>query len=374
MALVQIKGSRRYAHAKTAGQDAVGRHDVRLRPFYAHLYVENRCHLSCDHCYETEDTHPGDDTLTLDQYGDLFDELAELGVMVLTLSGGEPFLRKDFLDIVALARHKRFAVRIYTSGTPITADKADRMQELGVSEVHISIYSHVAAVHDKFTGMAGSHTRSVRAMQMLVERGIRVVMKTTLMTINVDAIDDLVSLAEGMGVDYELSPGLRPKMNGDRAPLEYALTAEQIAQTVHRHPKLGEQMDRERAESLCNGENPRAGGGGLCGAGSKLLSVWADGSIAPCALFPVAGGRFGEERVVDIFQRSTLFTSVRAARWADQTSCGSCEVSSGCTPCMASALSEQDDHRACSAASHRLATARHLAATATLNDDTAEVA
>ena len=91
------------------------------RPMFAHLYVENRCHLKCQHCYETEDTfpHEKEHALSLSDYARIFDELAGLGVLVVTLSGGEVFLRRDFLDIVELARKKRFAVRIYTSGTLI---------------------------------------------------------------------------------------------------------------------------------------------------------------------------------------------------------------------------------------------------------------
>ena len=74
-----------------------------------------------------------------------------MGVLWLTFSGGEVFLRRDFLDIVALARKKRFSVTVYSSGTLINEKKADRLAELKVSRIELSIYSHDPALHDEFT-------------------------------------------------------------------------------------------------------------------------------------------------------------------------------------------------------------------------------
>ena len=114
---------------------------------FAHVYVENRCNLRCAHCYESEQSHPHVPGLSLSEYDEAFVQLASIGVFVVTFSGGEPFLRRDFLEVVALARKHRFAVRIYTSGTLLTPTKVERLRELKVQEVHISVYSHSEDLH-----------------------------------------------------------------------------------------------------------------------------------------------------------------------------------------------------------------------------------
>lgn len=333
------------------------------RPLFAHIYVENRCHLRCAHCYESEESHPGHHHLDIDDYADVFDQLAALGVFVLTFSGGEPFLRRDFLDIVELARKKRFAVRIYTSGTLITPEKADRIRDLKVQEVHISVYSHDAEVHDGFTGIPNSHKKSIAALKMLEERGVHTVLKANIMTFNVDHLDELIDLAKSLGADYQLDPSVKPKMNGDRSPLRFAVPPEELRDKVLWRPDLQSVLSMEQAEGMCDGENPRKGkDGGMCAAAKGLITVNADGTISPCAMFPTNGGSFRDQRIEDIWFRSSLFEAVRRQRFDDMKECPDCEVRATCAPCMAYALVEHGDQTACNTSSRQYATGQHLLA------------
>ena len=279
----------------------------------------------------------------------------------MTLSGGEVFLRRDFLDIVELARKKRFAVRIYTSGTLIDEEKADRLKALQVSEIHISVYSPDPAVHDAFTGIPRSWEKSTRALKMLRERGLRTVLKANVLTINVDALEGLLALAQDLDADYQLDPTVKPKMNGDTSALRYAVSPEVLAQKVLSRPELHKFVSLEEAEGICDGQNPRTGGGGMCAAAMGLITVHADGGVSPCALFPVSGGNARSERIEDIWKSSPLFETVRNQTFAGMTSCSSCSVQAGCSPCMAYALVEHGDHRACNASSlqYAQATAEH---------------
>ena len=332
-----------------------------MRPSFAHIYVENRCNLKCEHCYESNETHPANHHLGIDDYRTLFSQLAEMGVFVLTFSGGEPFLRRDFLDIVALARSMRFAVRIYTSGTLLTAAKADRLKALQVQEVHISLYSHDAKIHDSFTGIPRSHEKSVAALKMLNERGIRTVLKSSIMTFNVDFIDELLGLARSVGADYRLDPTVKPKMNGDKSPLRFAVPPEELKRKILWRQDLANDITMEEAEGICDGENHRSGGsGGMCAAATKLITINADGTVAPCTMFPVNGGNFRDSSVAQIWNESPLFQGVRQQRFDDMKSCGDCEVQSSCDPCMAYAIVEHQDQRACNVSSKRFAEARAL--------------
>ena len=330
---------------------------------FAHVYVENGCNLRCEHCYESDATHPVVTGLTLEEYDNLFEQLSLLGVFVLTFSGGEPFLRRDFLDIVELARRKRFAVRIYTSGTLLTPAKVQRLKELQVQEVHISVYSHDAQVHNRFTGIPKSHEKSVQALRLLRDQGVRTVLKTNVMTLNVDHIDELIELARSVGADYRIDPTVKPKMDGNRSPLDFAVSPDELRRKVLWRPDLADALSMEEAEGICDGENPRSGKDvGMCAAGTKLITVNADGTISPCAMFPAHGGDFRESSVAEIWNKSPLFAQVRGQRFDDMHECPSCDVRTTCNPCMAYSLVENQDLRSCNSSSRQYAEGKALLA------------
>ncbi|MFZ9889932.1 MAG: radical SAM protein, partial [Myxococcota bacterium] len=327
------------------------------RPRFAHLYVENKCNLRCAHCYESEETHPSHLRLSLADYERVFDELAALGVLVVTFSGGEVFLRRDFLDLVALARKKRFAVRIYTSGTLLDERKADEVKRLKVSEVHISLYSHDAEVHDGFTGIPGSWRRSVEAMRLLRARGVNTTMKTSVMTINIDHLDELVALAQSLDVSLLLSPEVYACISGDEAPTAYRVPPEELATKLFARPELQDRLDPEAMQSDCGGTGRWTEGAGLCGVAQKLITVGADGNIYPCAMYPRAGGHLRDGSIEDIWFRSRLFDELRRTRFRDMTKCSSCDVKAHCSPCMAYGEIEEGDRRGCNSTSKNSATA-----------------
>ena len=154
------------------------------------VYVEHKCHLACKHCYESEETHPTGNRLSVDDYKKIFAELKKLGVMYLAISGGEIFLRRDVLDIVAEARRQRFWVKLLTSGTHINEAKAKRIKELKVGRVEVSLYSSKAEAHDDFTQRPGSHGRTQNAVKILQKYGVPTVVKTNIMPFNIDDLED----------------------------------------------------------------------------------------------------------------------------------------------------------------------------------------
>lgn len=329
---------------------------AKLRPDAALVYVENRCHLSCEHCYESEQSHPPGLGLAVDDYARIFDELASLGVLRLTLTGGEIFLRKDLFDILALARKRRFFVILYTSGTLIDEKKADGLRDLKIGEVHVSVYSHDAAVHDAFTGVVGSHAKSVRALRLLKERGVRTVLKSNLTTFNVDALDELVQLAVDVGAEWQLDPTVRARMDGDPLPLKYALSPEQLRRKVFSRPDLAAHFRVRSAEQICRGERELMDeSDAMCGAAQSTLAVGADGSVLACGFFPVAAGNLKDRPLADIWFGSEQLDRVRRMRFDTMSACPTCDVKSTCTPCMAQSLVDNQDIGACNDTSRRLA-------------------
>ena len=156
-------------------------------PLSAMIEIADRCNEKCVHCYQVQG-QKGE--MTTEEIFGVLDELAEMGVLFLTISGGEATLRKDFLDIVAYARKKKFAVKLFTNGLKVTRELASKLGELAVQEVQISLYSSHANVHDWVTNVPGSWEKTTAAARYLVDAGVKVVLKTPVMRINEDDTDD----------------------------------------------------------------------------------------------------------------------------------------------------------------------------------------
>jgi radical SAM protein with 4Fe4S-binding SPASM domain len=323
----------------------------RAIPFHAQIYVVNKCNLKCAHCYEDESTHPTSEMLSFAEIESLLKTLAELGTLQLTITGGEIFLRRDIFDILALAKKLRFQTTLFTSGTLLDRAKVERLRDLGVGQVDISVYSDRAEDHDAFTRIPGSWQRSTDALRMLNEVGVKSALKCVLTTFSVDRIDNIIALAKDIGVPFQLDPNVRPRMSNDRSTLQYALDAKTLAAKVYSRRDLYPGFKEVTPDRVCRGADFLHGTSAMCGAGSSTMAIGANGDVFPCGFFPSPVGNIKAHPLKEIWERSGTLQDMRAMTYEKMTSCGSCDVRSGCHPCMAYAQVEHGDYKACNTAS-----------------------
>src|SRR5580698_7400031 len=186
-------------------------------PLSVQLDITYRCNERCIHCYLDHEDHG---EMTTSEIKDLLDQLAEAGVFFLTLSGGEILMRKDFFDILEYARMRAFCVKLKTNAVLIREKEAERMRDLGVEAIQISIYSHRPEVHDAITKVPGSLRRSINAIRFLKSQGLKVIIANVLMTENMQDYHGVRELADELGASYTLDPTVTPMMDGDRAILD----------------------------------------------------------------------------------------------------------------------------------------------------------
>lgn len=151
-------------------------------PAVAGLELTYRCNVRCRHCYVNG---LGGEELRLNECRRLIDDLYDLGTFCLVFTGGEPLLREDFFDIVGHARKKGFLTVLFTNGTRIDRETADRIEAARFWQVEISLCGATAATHDRVTRCPGSFAKTVAAVRHLRRRRITVNLKTLLTRLNV---------------------------------------------------------------------------------------------------------------------------------------------------------------------------------------------
>jgi MoaA/NifB/PqqE/SkfB family radical SAM enzyme len=147
------------------------------RPVGVKLELTHACNLRCGFCYTDSPRH------TLLRTPDLPDEAwhriaaeaADLGVIEIVLSGGEPFLRRDLvMSLVDSLKQRELGITLNTNGWFVDDAAADRLADVRGIQVDISIDGATPALHDASRGVPGSWRRAVEATSRLLDRGVRV--------------------------------------------------------------------------------------------------------------------------------------------------------------------------------------------------------
>jgi AdoMet-dependent heme synthase len=303
-------------------------------PLSVHLDLTYRCNERCVHCYLDHEDHG---EMTTSEIKNLLDQLAEAGVFFLTLSGGEILLRKDFFEILEYARQRAFCVKLKTNAVLIREKEAQRIRDLGVESIQISIYSHRPEVHDAITKMPGSLKRSINAIRFLRSEGLRVTIANVLMLQNIQDYPGVRALGSELGVEVTIDPTITPRMDGDRSLLD--LNIDQVAlQRVFREEGM-----LENAGESCtppSGPDQEVLDSLPCSAGHTACYVSPYGDVYPCVQFPLPSGNVRSGKFLDIWRHSPQLNEVRSITLGDLTGCSHCSNLKTCTRCPGLAYME----------------------------------
>jgi len=303
-------------------------------PFLVVWNFTNMCNLRCAHCYQRAD-RPLPNELTLEEKLKLVDQLDEAGVAAVALSGGEPTVHPHFFRVVEELSSRFIYVAVATNGWTFAEKKfVERAKRAGVRYAEISLDSADPEKHDRFRGVRGSWERAVRALKNSSEAGLNTAMATTVTRMNVDEVDDLLDLAEEIGVrrvvffnfvpagrgkdilDLDLSPEEREEflrkiaVEMRRRKIEIVSTAPQfgrvclqtgLGMVAPTHLYVDRKLDVDKViTSLAE----LVGG---CGAGRIYAALQPEGTVTPCVFLPVPVGSVRERSFREIWESSGLF-------------------------------------------------------------------
>ncbi len=307
------------------------------RLFSAHWELTYRCNQQCSHCYL--DVSPPDadaaGELTTAECFRVIDELAELGALNLSLSGGEILVRRDWFDIAMHARAQRLFLRLFTNGILVSPQVADQMATLHPGSVEISLYSTQAQVHERITRRARSFELTMRAFRLLRERGVRTVMKVPLMHETVHEYRALENLAKDLGAQFRFDITITTKDDGNPAPLQHRLT---YADYVW--------LFREAIDPALWVERQVAPEARTCGIATNALVIDPYGNVSPCIQVRARVGNVRAQSLRHLWESSPVWNELSRLTLNELPVCRACELRTLCVRCHGLALLEDGDLRA----------------------------
>ncbi|MFO7753877.1 MAG: 12,18-didecarboxysiroheme deacetylase [Desulfobacteraceae bacterium] len=161
--------------------------------------MTRRCNLKCVHCYAKSEDIDYKNELTRDQALSMIDDLADFGVPVLLLSGGEPLVHPRLAEYAEYAVSKGMRAVISTNGTLITREKAGILKEIGLSYVGISL-DGLEKTHDSFRQVPGTFRKAMEGIRNCREAGIKVGLRFTINKRNYKEIPGIFDLLEEMEI------------------------------------------------------------------------------------------------------------------------------------------------------------------------------
>lgn len=184
------------------------------------------CNLHCAHCYISATGKPDPEELSTREAFRLLDDLAAYQIPVLLLSGGEPLMRPDALEIIRYAAGRGLRVGLSTNGVFLTPEMVQRLKDARVAYIGISI-DGPERVNDKFRGSLGAFRDAVQGIRNSLAAGFRVSLRFTLTRYNREYLGEVFDLVEEEGIPrvciYHLAyagRGARISNRADLAPEE----------------------------------------------------------------------------------------------------------------------------------------------------------
>ena len=211
------------------------------------------------------------------------------------------------------------------------------MQEAGVEQVQVSVYSHRAEIHDGITKLPGSLKRTIEGIRVMRAAGLKVTLANVLMRSNAGDYAAVQELAAETGAQYTVDPTITPMLNGDSSILGMRLPSEEL-RTVFRDERLVGDVGNFCAPPAAIDDDIREGI--PCSAGHTSCYVSPRGEVYPCVQFPLACGNLRRQTFAEIWAESAELREVRGIRAKHLSTCSSCAHLGTCTRCPGLAFME----------------------------------
>ena len=354
------------------------------RPYVISWNLTYRCNLACEHCYLDAGGAPQVGTENFADRSELgteecfrvIDDIAAFAPECVTiLTGGEPLLRRDILEIVTRAADRGLWVVVGTNGVRITETVAKRLADAGARGLSLSLDALDPERHDRFRNVRGAWRNTVEGAEILNRTGLPFIVQTTAGSHNLgelDAIADFAHdrLAAKVWNLYFLVPTGRGQFVSDITPAQYDDVLASLYRIQRKYDRrmlvnakcaphyIKTVLEKSKAVAEAWSADPLpadagqapgppsirtySGGAGGCPAGTHYMGIRPNGDVTPCPYLPVFAGTLRSSSLVDLWTSSALFADIRR-RTSLGGRCGECEMNGHCGGCRARAYGMTGD-------------------------------
>ncbi len=319
-------------------------------PLWLLLELTHKCPLECAYCYNQLDFANTKDAMSKEDWFRVLEESREMGAVQLGISGGEPLLNKDIVEIVQKASDLKFYTNLITSGVGGTPGVLKKLKEAGLKTVQLGIQSHDENTMTLITNNRTAFKDKIAFAKEVKELGMQLIVNTCITRQNIHQIAEIIEFCDSIGANYLEIANIQ----------YYGWALENVNALLPTEEQLDEAMEvtnhyREKRKDMkvffvvpdYYATRPKAC---MNGWGSTFLTINPDGVALPCNTantLPLEFPNVKEYSIEYIWEESESFNYFRGDKWMNPT-CRSCpekEKDFGGCRCQAFALTN-DMHEA----------------------------
>ncbi len=303
--------------------------DGQGKPMWLVLELTYKCPLKCVWCNNPLDFDKyGKKELSTEEWKRVLREGRELGALQLGFSGGEPMLRNDLEELVEEAESLGYYTNLITSGIGLTPERLRALKKAGLKQIQLSLQSANRSLTDELVG-AKAHNIKVDVARLIKAEGFPMVLNVPIFRQNIEQIDEILALAEDIGVDYLELANIQyynwALLNRD----ELLPTREQIAYAEVAVAAARQKPDQKMTIYFVIPDyyetRPKAC---MNGWGTIHLTIAPDGAALPCQEVRVIKGlefpTVREHSLDWLWNDSPLFKKFRGDEWMSEP-CRTCD-------------------------------------------------
>ncbi len=316
------------------------------RPYIAIWETTRACDLACVHCRAEAQSQIYPDELDTRQALDLIHQLADWGVPLFVMTGGDPLKRPDLTLLVRECTQRKMNFALAPSVTPLlTRERLEELRDEGLQRISLSLDGANAVTHDLFRGIPGTFDRVLEASQTIRELGMHLQINTTIGRHNKFQVWEIAQLIRRFSIDlwsvFFLVPTGRAQKNQTLTAPETEKVLKQLydilkqgwfdVKTTEAHhfrrvilQSYGITPD-ELPEALTLRPDPvlqRTSRG--VGDGRGFVFISHKGDVCPSGFLPLSAGNVKDQPLDGIYRESPLFQKLRDTDSLNGK-CGKCE-------------------------------------------------
>jgi radical SAM protein len=338
--------------------------DFATAPLLVFYELTRACDLVCLHCRACAQRDPAPDELSTAQSLALLKQIASFPrAPLLVFTGGDPFKRRDLIEIAERATSLGLEVAVTPSATPlVTRERLVALRNAGVSRIAVSLDGPDRATHDRFRGVAGSFQRTLDIIRDAREAGFPVQVNTTIAPHNWQRTNEFATLLDDLDIIlwsvFFLVPVGRavdqPRLSGEQVEAVFDRLRQEskrrrfaikTTEAPHYRRFAIQQRKLEGSNAAADQSVGKNYSTLATNDGKGIMFVAHNGEIYPSGFLPIRAGMFPVDSVVKTYQASPLFQSLRDSRLL-KGKCGACEFRGLCGGSRARAYAVTGDEHA----------------------------
>lgn len=295
------------------------------------VLLTNECNLRCSHC-GNENRDKKENELSKEKWREITDQCAQMGVFIFNVSGGEPFIRKDWQDILSYAREKNIEVAITSNGTLINEDIVQKLKELNIFNIHLSL-DGIGAIHDHFRNQKGVFDKVLQSINLLKKYNIPFGVTTAVSKRNFHNLEELAKfIANNNILSWEVYAAIplgcmdEQEVLNDQELLEFAKKIFGFRNNL-KNTKIfvGDNLgyfDRYQMQEKWQG----------CRAGISICAIDSEGNVKGCPIHPncLIEGNLNNRTLSEIWNDKNSFSYNRSNKLKLMKQCKKCKFANIC--------------------------------------------